>query len=247
MMWKTVVLRVLMLNAIAVRSSAAAEPPMPDIGDSFSKEAPAGEHAPDDPHAIAGVWTLRQPGHPSPYEVKAEYRGKVAAYSPPPPPGSRADNADPAQLCTPTAFFDGGTYPTQIIQTPGRITLINEENHRIRRIYLDQKHPVGLRPSYSGHSIGHWDGETLVVETVAIRPRPGRTFPPGYRVLERFRKLEGGRELEQNIVYDSPAYSKPSTETVTYNWRPDLHLQEEICEEFSDPYGNSYFGQPEKK
>ena len=238
--------------------SVTATPPQPagppeeagahDIGDSFSKEAPPGAHAPDDPHAIAGVWTLRMPGHPTPYELKTEYRGKLPAYQPSPPgspvPGG---NSDPAQLCTPFAFFGGGTYPTQIIQTPGRVTLINEENHRIRRIYLDNRHPANVRPSYSGHSIGHWEGDTLVVETVAIRPRAGMLQPPGYRVLERFRKTSGGRVLEQQITFDSLAYAKPSTDTVTYNWRPDLHLQEEICEEFSDPYGNDYYGHPESK
>jgi hypothetical protein len=228
-------------------AGAIPQSPPPDIGDSFSKEAPVGAHAPPDPRAIAGVWTLRQPGRPGPYEIKPDYREKVPAYVPPLPPGSApgpSGNSDPAQLCIPTAFFGDGTYPTQIIQTPGRVTIINEENHRIRRIYLDAQHPADLRPSYSGHSIGHWEGDTLVVETVAIRPRGGETLPPGYRVLERFHKARGGRVLEQQITFDSAAYSKPSRETVTYNWRPDLHLQEEICEEFSDPYGNDYYGHP---
>jgi hypothetical protein len=254
MMFEMLAIAGLMLSSLPSYASAApSEPPVasapsqpPDIGDSFSKEAPPDAHAPDDPHAIAGVWALRQPGSPAPYELKAEYRGKLPAFQAPPPgsPGP-GGNSDPAQLCTPFGFFGNGTYPTQIIQTPGRVTIINEENHRIRRIYLDSRHPTHLRPSYSGHSIGHWEGDTLVVETVAIRPRAGTIQAPGYRVLERFRKTSGGRVLEQQITFDSLAYAKPSTETVTYNWRPDLHLQEEICEEFSDPYGNDYYAHPE--
>ena len=63
-----------------------------------------------------------------------------------------------------------GTMPVEIIQTPGQITMNLGVLHDIRRIYLDGiGHTVGADPSFNGDSVGHWEGDTLVVETNNIR------------------------------------------------------------------------------
>ncbi|MGC3980620.1 MAG: hypothetical protein QM808_05105 [Steroidobacteraceae bacterium] len=150
-------------------------------------------------------------------------------------------NADAARLCVPDAFFGtGGGYPTLIIQTRQQVTIVNEENHRTRRIYLDRQHPKRLIPSYAGHSIGHWDGNTLVVNTVGLLNREGGVTPPGYYVEERFTRKNDGQQLEWLINFHSDAYVTPGSKTVTYNWRPDLHIQEQVCEEFSDNFNENY-------
>jgi len=61
---------------------------------------------------------------------------------------------------------------TEFLFTPGRVTILGEfDGNRLRRIYTDgRKHPVDPDPTFNGHSIGHWEGETLVVDTVGILP-----------------------------------------------------------------------------
>jgi hypothetical protein len=162
--------------------------------------------------------------------------------APPPSAPNAPGNIDASQLCVPTAFFGAGAgYPTLIIQTSDQITIINEENHRTRFIYLNRKFPAVIRPSYSGYAVGHWEGDTLVVETRGIRPRKGTVALPNYRVIERIRKINNGRQLKQEVTFLSSAYLKPSSMVVLHNWRPDLRILEEICEEFSDPYNKDYY------
>jgi len=61
----------------------------------------------------------------------------------------------------------------ELLLTPGRVTLLGEgDGNRLRRIYTDGRpHPADPDPSFHGHSIGHWEGQTLVVDTVAVRPQ----------------------------------------------------------------------------
>ena len=133
-----------------------------------------------------------------------------------------------------------------IIQTPKQITVINEENHRHRRIYLDREHPKALKPSYAGHSIGHWEGDTLVVHTIGLRERDGIRNPPNYSVTERFHKINDGKQMEYSVTFDSDAYATPGTSRSTWTFRPDLHIQEEVCEQFSDNFNDSYFSKGSK-
>jgi hypothetical protein len=208
------------------------------LGRSMSKEAPPDAVPPADPHWLAGMWSLRGVFERQDPKVKPPFRSLLAGKPAPNAPGS----ADASQLCVPTAFFGAGAgYPTLIIQTRKQITIINEENHRTRFIYLDRKFPKVVRPSYSGYAVGHWEGDTLVIETRGLRPRQGSTALPDYRVIERIRKINNGRQLRQEVTFLSSAYLTPSSMVVLHNWRPDLRILEEICEEFSDPYNKDYY------
>src|SRR4051812_1469083 len=62
---------------------------------------------------------------------------------------------------------------TEFLFTPGRVTILGEfDGNRLRRIYTDgRKHPADPDPTFNGHSIGHWEGETLVVDTIGILPQ----------------------------------------------------------------------------
>lgn len=172
--------------------------------------------------------------------IKPEYAAQFAQNVPAPNQGE-LPNDDASRLCIPDAFFgSGGRYPTLIIQTAKQVTIINEENHRTRRIYLDRQHPKNLVPSYAGHSVGRWEGNTLVVNTIGLLNREGGVTPPGYYVEERFTRKNNGQQLEWIISFHSDAYATPGSKTITYNWRPDLHIQEQVCEEFSDNFNDSY-------
>ena len=90
----------------------------------------------------------------------------------------REKNAGTPETDTSTACFPHGMprlmespYPIEIVQTPGRVTFLHEVAHEVRRIYLDQKHPANLHDTFLGHSVGHWEGDTLVVDTVGINDK----------------------------------------------------------------------------
>jgi len=64
-------------------------------------------------------------------------------------------------------------YPLEIVQTQQRVTVIFELHNDARRIYLDGRSPpTGLRPTWMGYSVGHWEGDTLVVRTTSVRDGP---------------------------------------------------------------------------
>jgi hypothetical protein len=177
----------------------------------------------------------------TPPVVKAAFQDRFKPGQMAPNQGPLRNN-DAAMLCVPDGFFGtGGGYPTLIMQTDNQITIVNEENHRFRRIYLDRRHPRGVRPSYAGHSVGRWDGDTLVVETVALRERDGAVHPPGYRIIEQFQKQDGGRSLRYTVGFLSDAYDMPGVNTSTWYYRPDLRIQEAVCEEFSDNFNAEYY------
>jgi len=133
-----------------------------------------------------------------------------------------------------------GQYPMEILFTPGRVTTLHEAWTGERRIFTDgRKHtPLDeLDPSFYGESIGHWEGDTLVVDTVALKdftsldqydlPKSGEI-----RVVERLRKINGGKQIEDLITIDDPkAYTKPWTARVVFDWAPQIRFIEYICEE----------------
>jgi hypothetical protein len=154
----------------------------------------------------------------------------------PPPPGPAGGpppaGANPgAQACIPS--FDNGAYATHIISSPGRLTVVGEENHRIRRIYIDARHPLNARASYGGDSIGQWEGNTLLVDTIAIRGNPG------LHLQERWtRQANGSIEIVTTREGSAAEPSPPQTSTLV--WRPDLSFLENICEDFGEAFGTSY-------
>jgi len=86
---------------------------------------------------------------------------------------------------------------TQIIQTPGQILILYQANHQYRRIRLNQSHPSPVKPSWYGDSVGHFEGDTLVVDTVGIRVGPfsmidrfGTPYSEKLHLIERFRLID---------------------------------------------------------
>ena len=82
-------------------------------------------------------------------------------------------------------------YPVEFIQTAKQLTIISEAFSEVRRVYLDrpQEKIEDVAPGYYGRSVGHWDGDTLVVDTVGIKPTVsgyrGMPHSPQMRVTER--------------------------------------------------------------
>ena len=129
-------------------------------------------------------------------------------------------------------------YPFEIFQVPGdRVTFVYEMNHQVRVILLDRPSPkldslVG-DPRYNGHSVGHWEGDTLVVETIGFAYNTfldATGLPHGEEMstVERIRKI--GKELEDVItIHDPEMYSRDWQARFVYDERGDVRLEDYAC------------------
>lgn len=133
-----------------------------------------------------------------------------------------------------------GTMPVEIIQTPGQITMNLGVLHDIRRIYLDGiGHTVGADPSFSGDSVGHWEGDTLVVETNNLRAgtldRNGLPYSDKLTAVERIRRVSPTRLEIETTLTDPEAFVKPFTMKRAYVPMPaGSRFEEYICENNKD-------------
>ena len=213
-------------------------------GNTRARTAPPGSAPPNpDPKNFEGVWWLQgyqyligpEVGVPAP--LKPQYMELLKKRI-------REKNAGTPETDTSTQCFPHGMprlmespYPIEIVQTPGRVTFLHEVAHEIRRIYLDQKQPASLRKTYLGHSVGHWEGDTLVVDTVGINDKSfiddeGEAHSDQEHLTERYRKIDGGRGIELVMTVDDPVtLEHPYSYKRVYAWRPDVRPAEYICEE----------------
>ena len=152
----------------------------------------------------------------------------------------------------PTVMYGVGGQPMEIVQTPKRLNLVSEVGMQVRRIFLDgRKPPDGYPPTRNGFSVGHWEGDTLVVETQLIdswmMPRWAHTDKAS--TVERFSlvkssevKAPRGRLydpgalgdyvlVDQLTMYDPAIYEVPPSVTVYYRHLPDDEFMEQACPE----------------
>jgi hypothetical protein len=136
--------------------------------------------------------------------------------------------------CAPVQRLNGsgGGMVSLIIQGSHQIVMISEEDMDIaRKIYLNTRHPRPLIPQPNGHSIGHWDGNTLVVDTVGYADANGNDTKQ--HVVERFTKH--GNTLD-DLATITDASGAVRNQTLQWSWRPDLQINENVCEEGFDRY-----------
>lgn len=189
--------------------------------------AAAGDPAPD----ISGIWFAR-------------FVGRLAP-NPPLLPAARTmldkrtPEEDPMAKCLPPGVprVMSTAFPIEIVQTPGRVTILLEYDHYVRRIFTDGRpHPPDLDPTWLGHSIGHWEGKTLVVDTVGLNDKTwldeaGHPHSEALHVVERFTRSDDGKSLEHHVTIDDPQmYAQPWTSSKTYAFRTDMAIMEWVCE-----------------
>ena len=117
--------------------------------------------------------------------------------------------------------------------TPGRVTLI-AENGEVRRIFTDGRpHPADPDLKFAGHSIGHWENGTLVVDTVAILPKAeffvGMPGAEGTHVVERIYKNAKGKMQNDTVVTNPAVFSEPFRYTRTYDY--NALMEDALCME----------------
>jgi hypothetical protein len=153
------------------------------------------------------------------------------------------EHPDPEVRCAPPGIevLMFMPYPFQIVQTPGQITFVHEDARSNRFIHMDEKQPDKPPPlTWLGHSVGHWEGDTLVVDTIAERPEneiyPHLRATPKTHFVERIRKIDGGKKLEDVFTVDDPDYyPTPFHLRLEYLWWPQTRVREYVCEEADHP------------
>jgi hypothetical protein len=158
-------------------------------------------------------------------------------------------------------------FPMQIAAAPGVLIFMVEGMPIQRRIYIDGRpHPADPDPTYFGHSIGHWDGDVLVIDTVGIkasgRPLNGYVAPAviptpedytprlpasdQLHLSERLRLVGKGQFLEEELTISDPkVYANSFTAKFYSQRRPDLDVLELYCEENLRPDSEGYVKSPE--
>jgi hypothetical protein len=150
-----------------------------------------------------------------------------------------APMADASTHCWPHGIprVMNSPYPIQIIQSPGKISIVHEVGHNIRQIRMDVPMPEKVPTSFLGYSVGHWEGNTLVIETKGTDTRTwideeGIIHSDQLYTIERIRKVENGENLENEVTMIDPVFfTRPWVKKINYAWRPDLRISEYICEE----------------
>ncbi|HEY4029779.1 MAG TPA: hypothetical protein VGM25_05505 [Caulobacteraceae bacterium] len=127
-------------------------------------------------------------------------------------------------------------YPLLIVQSNGQVDMVQAANHTQRLIYIDQAQVEPGDPKWLGHSVAHWDGQTLVVETINNDERTwldkaGLPHSDEMKVTERLRLGPGGKTLSDAITIDDPkTYLKPWSTVARFNRKPGpLDLPEMVC------------------
>jgi hypothetical protein len=145
----------------------------------------------------------------------------------------------PLSHCLPTGvpMVEIAPAPYKIIQGPGMTVMLYERDTTFRQVYTDgRKLPGDPSPAWMGYSVGKWDGDSLVVDTVGLNDRSwldarGHTHSDALHLTERFRRLDFGHMEVQMTVDDPKTYTKPFTIKLKQRLLPDTDLLESFCAE----------------
>ena len=133
--------------------------------------------------------------------------------------------------------------PLYFIQTPREVWMILQYDHQVRRVYLDRPHSAHPEPSWFGESVGHYEGDILVVDTIGISTKTTidnyqTPHTDALHVVERFRIASGGKQMRVDIVVDDPgAFTTAWSASQLYN-RADQEMLESVCAENNGTYFN---------
>jgi hypothetical protein len=134
----------------------------------------------------------------------------------------------------PVFVLDGG--PFYFVQTAKKVLVFNVEDSQVRHIYMDVPHSANVEPSWYGESVGHYEGDTLVVDTIGLNTK---TFVDQFRtphtdklhVVERWHLVNGGKSIEVEVTVDDPGtFYQPWKGTVRYD-RIEEAPEEWVCVE----------------
>ena len=235
--------------AAAALAMAIAAPPLAFAADKPHPRREAYAAIAALPDLDDGVWQVdwqaaRGPGQPKPQLTPAAQARADA--------GKRDGRQNRNANCVPPGMPEimGWPYPIEFLCSPGRVTIAIESDSQVRRIYTDGRgHAADPDPTFNGDSVGHWEDDTLVIETVALNPTteisPGVGHSDLARIVERVRKT-GPDALEIVTTIDDPRMlTAPWTTTSHFARHREWTIQEYVCEQNNhdsvDPEGRPAF------
>jgi len=212
------------------------------------------------PPDLSGAWGPYQGGRggdpklaavpASPIVVKPEY---IKAYEAVRAADAEANRrgeplATASSACLPSgmpAMMAVAVYPIEVLQSANQVTIVAEAFMQVRRIFLDRPQvPIDeVPPGYFGRSVGHWEGDTLVVDTIGIKPTVQYQRVPHsdqMRITERFRLAAPDVLHDQITITDPVTLEKPITYTLSYRRLPKYEMVEFVCDnnrEYADEKG----------
>jgi hypothetical protein len=229
----------LAVSAVAgfAQTPPAAGPPPARAGRGPQRPQGPVPHLTDGTVDLSGVWNGGGPvgdielGLPKGEKVPLNEAGrKIFA--------TRQSKDDPEANCLPTGIPRIAPYPWRIVQTPTHVFILFEGNiHSFRQIFMDGRpHPDDPDPTWYGHSIGHYEKDTLVVDTVGFNDKfwfdfRGHPHTEQLHTVERYTRKDLGTLDVETTITDPGAYSKPFTIKFTAALRPKEELMEYICQE----------------
>jgi hypothetical protein len=203
-----------------------------------------------DPRDYASEASQREPMALTPDAAaqQAELRKKTSAV--------QSTLSDHSRKCLPIGVPGMMTneFALEFLETPGRVTILSENSPLPRSVYLTEtEHTTGLEPSWNGHSIGHWEGKTLVIDTVNFNDRVGPVngrgvHSPTTHLVERY-YLDGPDVLVGEMTFEDPNYlAKPFHTVHHYNRiKGKAELWEYACETDAPGWSERFEGDPAAK
>ena len=145
----------------------------------------------------------------------------------------------PRSSCMPAGVPGFLTYPVRpvyFLQTPKQVLIIYSGDAQVRRVYLGVSHSENLKPSWYGESVGNYEGDTLVVDTIGMNDK---TFVDNYRtphtdklhVVERWKLIDDGKTMEVNIRVEDPVSFYAPWSAIKRYRRVQEPMFEEVCAE----------------
>jgi hypothetical protein len=145
----------------------------------------------------------------------------------------------PHSFCMPAGvpgYHLYGFQPLYFVQAPKEVVMIYSNDQQVRHVYLDAPHSENPTPSWYGESVGHYEGDTLVVDTIGLNDK---TFVDNFRtphteklhVVERFKLIDGGKAMRVDITFEDPdAFNGPWSVSQRYD-RVQQPMAEVVCAE----------------
>jgi hypothetical protein len=190
-------------------------------------------HMQDGKPDFSGIWNAQRqlPGDPEPEMLPwaaALTKQRTENYS--------AD--DPEARCVPGGVPRATPYHVQMVQTPALLLFLFEGNiHTFRQVFLDRKEHLKItEPLWYGDSIGHWEGDTLVVDTIGFNDKfwfdmAGHPHTTQLEVIERYRRRDFGNLDVEVTIKDPGAYTKPWVQHRVATLETDWDVLEYVCNE----------------
>lgn len=201
------------------------------------------------PPDLSGLWIrLRDPSHAS---INLDFGKAISPMTPWGEAKFKAANSvyrssspstvlsDPIFSCYPPGVprIYMLNFPVQIVQVPGQVIMLFEFDHFVRRIYTDGRpHDKDVGPLWMGDSIGKWEGDTLVADTVSFNDkttfdREGYPHSDALHLVEHIRRIDHDNLIVDLTVDDPKTYTKPWNATLNFQLRPDWKIMEHVCED----------------